>query len=722
MDSDSSLPQKNDALRESEERLNLALSAAGIGGWEWSVRTGKLLWSAALESICGFAPGTFPGTYDAYRERIPEEELTKIEEDLKSAVAERRDHISEHRIRRPDGKVVWVHELGRPHYDSEGNFDRMIGMAYDITDRKLAQETLKRTSAELEKIASERNEALSKSHAFLDSLIENLPNMVFVKDARDLRFVRFNKAGEHLLGITRKELIGKNDYDFFPKEQADFFTGKDRAVLLGHEIVDIPEELIQTKSGIRVLRTKKIPLFGSDGKPEYLLGISEDITEYKRAEDQRVRLAHEKAARIEADRAAERNRFLAEASKVLASSLETKKTLELLADLAVPGFADWCTITMRDKSEAGMTRMASAHTSAEKQTLIDELFAGYPPGSDRMNAVGEVIRTGVSLFVPQADEAFLRKLARDERHFELLDRLGTASLIVVPIQIRDQTVGTISLVYGHSARKYQSEDLATAEELGRRAGIAIENARLFEKTQQAVQARSEFLSIASHELKTPITSLKLQLQLTRRRIDIEKGIAPTPEKLAKSLDASLVQIDRLVALIENLLDVSRIEAGKLSYTFEPRDFSELVRDAVERYGAQFEASQFPVEFSGDSGTEVLCDAFRIEQVVVNLLSNALKYGAGKPISISVRRVKDGVRLEVRDQGLGIEPTQVERIFDRFERAVTNRNISGLGLGLYISKQIVLGHRGRIWVESVLGKGSTFFVEIPTVNPPPQPRS
>ncbi len=715
MTSDTPQKPERDALHETEERLNFALGAAGMGIWDWEVATGRITWSATLEKIFGFAPGKFPGTYEAYRSRIPEEDLPAMDASLKKAIAEHCDHQAEHRVLLPDGGTRWVYGKGRPYYDEAGKFIRMVGTTLDITDRKRAQEALRRTSEELERLVSERSEALSKSHAFLDSLIENLPNMVFVKDAKDLRFVRFNKAGETLLGVTREELFGKNDWDFFPDEQAEFFTAKDRAVLSGHEIVDIPEELIQTKFGIRVLHTKKIPLFGSDGKPEYLLGISEDITEFKRAEDQRLRLLHEKAARVEADRAAERFRFLAEASTLLSSSLEYDKTLQLLADLAVPEFSDWCTISMKDDRTGDIVRLAAVHANPGHRELIDELYNGYPPASDRTGGIAEVIRTGLSVFTPEVEDALLRRAARDERHYDLMATLGTHSCLLVPILIREATVGVISLVYGHSGRKYSAEDLATAEELGRRAGIAIENARLFEQAQTAVAARSEFLSIASHELKTPITSLKLQLQLARRRIDPEKGLMPTPEKLAKTLDASLGQINRLVDLIENLLDISRIEAGKLSYTLERRDLGALVQDVVERYGEQFEGSAYPVEYRGERGTDVLCDAFRIEQVVVNLISNAVKYGAGKTVQISTARRRDLVRIEVRDQGIGIEPDLIGRIFDRFERAVANRDISGLGLGLYISKQIVLGHRGQIGVESEPGVGSTFYVELPAVN-------
>jgi PAS domain S-box-containing protein len=202
---------KNTPLRANDERLEFALSAAGIGVWEWEVATGNLRWTETLERIFGFEPGSFPGTYEAYRSRIPAEDHPKMDVSLKRAIAEHRDHETEHRVRLPDGRIRWVQGRGRPYFDADGVFIRMIGTSFDVTEQKLAQDALQRTSEDLERIVSDRNDALSKSHAFLDSLIENLPLMVFVKDAKELRFVRFNKAGETLLGASRGSLLGKND-------------------------------------------------------------------------------------------------------------------------------------------------------------------------------------------------------------------------------------------------------------------------------------------------------------------------------------------------------------------------------------------------------------------------------------------------------------------------------------------------------------------------------
>lgn len=553
---------------------------------------------------------------------------------------------------------------------------------------------------------------LHGTEKFLDRLIENLPNMVFVKDAKELRFVRFNKAGEDLLGYSRHDLIGKNDYDFFPKEQADFFTDKDRAVLAGNVIVDIPEESIQTKDkGIRILHTRKIPVFGADGKPEYLLGISEDITERKKAEESLLRATREQAALAERELVNRRASFLANASTLLSSSLDYHESLQALAKLAVPFLGDWCTITML-KDGGKYERVAAYHINPSKEVLMNELSSQYPIDSDKTAGITSVINSGKTLFTPFVPDDQIEKAAKDENHLRIMRGLGCTSCIVAPISSRGKIQGAISFVAGESGREYTQGDVAFVEELGRRVGIAIDNALLFESAQKAISARDEFLSIASHELKTPITALKLQLQIAQRNTKPSENITPTPEKLAKMLDVSSVQVNRLTTLIDDLLDVTRIEAGKLSFQFEMLDVSKLINETVDCYSEHFKEFHCPVTIQVDGPVFISADRFRLEQVVLNLLSNAAKYGAGKPIEVSVGVENGRVRISVRDYGIGIPADKYEKIFERFERAISAQNISGLGLGLYITKKIVQAHQGNITVRSELGKGSLFVVELP----------
>jgi len=230
--------------------------------------------------------------------------------------------------------------------------------------------------------------------------------------------------------------------------------------------------------------------------------------------------------------------------------------------------------------------------------------------------------------------------------------------------------------------------------------------------EQAVRIRDEFMSIASHELKTPLTSLKLQAQMRKQKLKEGDPLAFTPERLTKMFDGDEKQIERIAHLIDDMLDISRISLGKLTLNFEQFDLCELVRDLVERNSDQFVAAGCPVKIDTCQSAVGSWDRFRIEQVVMNLLMNAVRYGPGKSIFLQVTTSPNGVRIVVRDQGQGIAVENHGRIFQRFERAVSGSEVSGLGLGLYIVKQILEVHQGSIRVESELGQGATFIVDLP----------
>lgn len=233
-----------------------------------------------------------------------------------------------------------------------------------------------------------------------------------------------------------------------------------------------------------------------------------------------------------------------------------------------------------------------------------------------------------------------------------------------------------------------------------------------QELEVSLQARDEFLSIASHELRTPLTALKLQSQSLHRKL--EKGMRQeiSMERLKQMVGITDRQIGKLTHLVEDMLDLSRIQSGKLSFKFELTDLSEIVKDVLERMEDQLTAAGCTVIKSIPSDLSANIDRFRIEQVIINLLTNAMKYGKGSPVSVNLEDKGTELLLSVSDKGMGIAPENQEVIFNRFERAINANEISGLGLGLYITRQIVEGHKGRIWVESKLGEGSIFYVELP----------
>ncbi|WP_426110775.1 hybrid sensor histidine kinase/response regulator [Pseudomonas sp. DSP3-2-2] len=230
--------------------------------------------------------------------------------------------------------------------------------------------------------------------------------------------------------------------------------------------------------------------------------------------------------------------------------------------------------------------------------------------------------------------------------------------------------------------------------------------------ERAVRMRDDFMSIVSHEVRTPLNGLILETQLRKLHLAKDNMAAFTLEKLRAMVDRDERQIQSLIRLIEDMLDVSRIRTGKLSIRTSPFDLVELVSNLLESFSAQIAAAGSTVSFTADDPVIGVWDEFRIEQVVANLLTNALRYGARKPIRVRVYSADGEARVDVRDEGIGVSPENQKRIFQQFERVSANHAVHGLGLGLFISDQIVAAHGGTISVESEEGKGSLFRISLP----------
>jgi PAS domain S-box-containing protein len=256
-----------------------------------------------------------------------------------------------------------------------------------------------------------------------------------------------------------------------------------------------------------------------------------------------------------------------------------------------------------------------------------------------------------------------------------------------------------------------------AEDKLKKAHDGLEK-RVEERTKElhkAIESRDEFLSIASHELRTPLTVLKLQHQLFERQVTRAKdGLIPV-DKAVEVSEMTIRQVNQLLRLVEDMLDVSRISTGRLKVHPEPGNMSDLVAAVYESFKAQFQASGIQADLNIEENLTANFDGQRMEQVIANLISNALKYGGGTPIEVTARKKGSFVEVAVSDKGKGIREEDQRRIFERFERAVNANEVSGLGLGLFISRQIADAHGGTIAVESQPFKGSKFIVRIPATN-------
>jgi signal transduction histidine kinase len=290
-------------------------------------------------------------------------------------------------------------------------------------------------------------------------------------------------------------------------------------------------------------------------------------------------------------------------------------------------------------------------------------------------------------------------------------RLGLCSMMIVPMSLGNRVLGALSFASSRPERVYTNADLERAQELARRAAMAVENARLYLDATTAIRVRDDFLSVASHELKTPLTSLRLHISgLSRAAQDGRLSTMPEA-KVRERLARCEGQVDKLTELIDDLLDVSRISTGRLLLSPEELDLAEVVREVVERFSEEGRRTGSSIALEQQDGVIGTWDRHRIDQIVTNLVSNALKYGAGKPIDVRVAAESERAVIEVRDRGIGIEPKDQARIFEQFERAAP-RSASGLGLGLWIVKQCVEAHGGVISVASEPDQGSVFRVELP----------
>jgi signal transduction histidine kinase len=416
-------------------------------------------------------------------------------------------------------------------------------------------------------------------------------------------------------------------------------------------------------------------------------------------------------ALTEAKQARQRSALLAEVSALLADSLDYETTLAQIARLALPNFADWC-IVDTIAEDGSLQQMEIAHVTPAKIALIQELRRLYPPDPGEPHAIWRAIRNGRSELASTIPDAALAARACDVHHLTLLREVGITSHIVVPLQTRDRILGAITFVMGQSGRHYEPNDLVLAEGLARRAAVAMENARLYQDLQQALHVREQFLTIAAHELKTPLTSLLGNAQLIQRRAQRDNT---SSTRDMRALQVVVEQATRLNVMITSLLDITRIESGQLTIERKPIDLCRLIRRVIDEIRPGLE--QHKLTWSS-SLEEILIegDALRLEQVLQNLIGNAVKYSPqGGLVTVHIERRNAQACVMVSDQGIGIPQEALTQLFQRFYRAknVDAQHISGVGIGLFVVKEIVDLHGGEVTVESNVGRGSTFTVWLPS---------
>ncbi len=549
---------------------------------------------------------------------------------------------------------------------------------------------------------------MTELRPLLEAIVSNVNEAITVVDAAG-RFVFVSEDAAKLLGFESSHALMQAEprsvreryqivdelgqplpLELLPTTKA--FRGKPAQLVLGWRL--------QGTGELRWSDTRSVPVLGADGRVELVINFFKDVTE------QRQRDAQEK--------------FLAAATVLFSESLDTDATLRKLAQMAVRELADWAVVELVDP-EAGPSvqprRVAIAHVDPEKVKLAHEIRQRWPTPWDpnATRGVAAVIRTGRPQLIPVIPREMLQAAAQEPAHLEALERIGMHSFLCVPlVSQRQQVVGALSLLTA-PPRRLQDRDVAFALELGRRAGTAIENARLFSALEQANRHKDEFLAMLAHELRNPLAPMMLALELMRR-----------PERVPGARQVLDRQLKHLSRLVDDLLDVSRISRGKIELRREVVDLAALIAQVAEDHLDTFLEHGLQLHVDCARGTYVEGDRARLQQVAGNLLGNALKFTPhGGHVWLHVKRGDDGaVQLSVTDTGDGIDAAMREHLFQPFVQARTglDRKSGGLGLGLALVRRIVELHGGNVKaISKGKGHGATFVVSLPAAEAPRAPR-
>jgi len=411
-------------------------------------------------------------------------------------------------------------------------------------------------------------------------------------------------------------------------------------------------------------------------------------------------------ARMHAEQeSSSRLRFLSDASRVLAESLDYERTLATIARVAVQNIADWCAIDILEGNS--LVRAAVAHRDPGRLEVLRGLEQQYRPGPDAVRGSSHVVRTGESEFLPFVDDEVLRSVATNSEHLALLRSLRPHSYLCVPLAARGRVLGALTCVT-EQPRTLGENDLAMAEDLAGRAATTIDNVRLYDEAQKAARAREEMLAIVSHDLRNPLGVILAAAATQMGRAandDYGRGVRKHAETIQRSAQ-------RMSRLIDDLADISSIESGRLAIACAPEDAAAILQETADTFltAAAERGTTIRCEYCRDLPT-IACDRQRIVQALSNIVGNAVNVTLGGTVVLGAEVRGDDAVFSVSDNGPGITPEDLPHIFERHWRSKA-APYKGTGLGLAIAKGIVDAHGGRIWAESKVGNGSTFRISIP----------
>ncbi len=623
------LKRAAEELKSSTENFRKLFDLAPYPMWVYDLQTMNFLEvNHATVSVYGYSHEEFLKM--TLKDIRPGEELPRLMESIKTRRNTDRMSSSGWRHKLRNGKIIDV-EITSQLFNFKGHKAALV-IANNITERKRTEEEIK------------------AANQFLDTILENIPNMIFVKDAKELRFVRFNKAGEQLLGYSRKDLIGKNDYDFFPKEQADFFTNKDRDVLEKGELLDISEEPIDTTSGKRILHTKKIPVKDADGKPIYLLGISEDITEQKKAE-QKLKDLNERFLRI----------FNLSPVAMSISYLDTAQLFMVNESF--------------EKLFLLKREEAIGKTFAELKVMT---------AADRKARIDQVVQQGGNV---RGVEVKLRKA-----NGQIVDVL--TSIEIIEIENRKCVLSAAMDITDR--KEYEDQIIRLNAELNKN----LEQLKVLNKELEA------FTYSVSHDLRAPLRIIDGYAEIIRN--DFKDKL---DEEGRQNLDVIRNNARKMGQLIDDLLNLSRL--GRKELVQHNVNMDDLVENILLDQQAHFPARKITIEkkplLPANCDKSMMQQVWT--NLVSNAFKYTGK-NDNPQVEIGSYKEQDHIIYYIKDNGVGFDMRYADKLFGVFQRLHKMTEFEGTGVGLAIVQRIILKHGGKVWAEAEVDKGATFYFSLP----------
>jgi len=726
--------QADAKIRETEERFSKAFHASPAGLSIVSMQERERRFIDVNDSflqIIGYSREEVIGQLVDDVGVLPDQR-----EKFAQALAEGEGHARsvEVQLRTRTGEVRSV--LGSTEAITLGGETCVLSLMYDITERKKVEAALREESETLE--ALNRIGQMLSAELDLETLVQAVTDVATVRTGARIGAFFFNRIDESGEAYSLYTISGldKDQFEGFPMPRnTDLFgpTFSGEGIIRLDDVTNderfgrnLPDEGM-AKSHPEVRSYMSVPVVSRSGGVLGGLFLGHPVAGIFGEREERIAAGlaaqaaiamdnaqlyeAERAARSEAETAGNRQAFLAQASAILSSTLDYEATLSSLAQLCVPYLADWCSIDLVDGQT--VRRVAVVHSDPAKQETATRLQEQYPPNPNNPD-VRALLDHGKPILYPEISEELVERNTRSEEHRELFRNLGLRSSMAVPLMAGGRTIGILSLITAESGRTYTEADVALAEDLGQRAGLAVDNAMLFraqqeigEELRRANEAKDEFLGMVSHELRTPITTIYGGARLLRTRAD-----TIDEESRASVLEDIEHESERLHRIVEDLLVLARVELGEEVQT-EPVLVQRMVEKTVNAFNKRRPGRAFVVELDDDMPAVRASNVY-LEQILRNLMNNADKYSPPETeIEVCAREVEGEAVIAVMDRGPGIPAEESELIFERFYRSHgTAKQAGGAGIGLTVCRRLVEAQNGRIWAEPREGGGLIVAFSLP----------